>query len=133
MKGLVWAVGLLLIWALLMYWLNSPAHAHDTNGVFSQLEENQRQWLRTQRIPHGTSNKGGELCCNEADGTYAEEDIINGRYWARWRINDALTAWMPVPESAILDTANWNGSPVVWWFYSNGNPVIRCYAPGPKM
>jgi hypothetical protein len=131
MKRLAWAIGILLIWMWLMYWLNSPVQAHDINGVFSQLDEGQREWLRTQKVPRG-EGKGG-ICCNEADGVYAEEDIINGRYWTRWRIHDALTAWMPVPDNAILDTANWNGSPVVWWFYSNGNPVIRCYAPGPKM
>jgi hypothetical protein len=49
-----------------------PALARD-NGQYTNVSSEVREWFRTQKSP-----KTGGLCCNEADGTYAEEDIRNG-------------------------------------------------------
>jgi len=100
------------------------SYSRDSTGAFTQLDNDTREWLRSRKIPGTTT-----LCCNEADGVWAEEDTINGRYWTRWRIDGALTAWMPVPPEVVIH-GNKHGSPVVWWLWVNGHPVIRCYAPG---
>src|SRR6478672_4788536 len=46
-----------------------PALARD-NGQYNSVSPEVREWFRAQKSP-----KTGSLCCNEADGTYAEEDI----------------------------------------------------------
>src|SRR5437588_12457262 len=46
------------------------------NGQYNSTSPEVRQWFRAQKSP-----KTGGLCCNEADGTYAEEDIRDGLYW----------------------------------------------------
>jgi hypothetical protein len=99
-------------------------------GQYADVDPEISAWFRSQKIPGCNELMYSCSCCNEADGTYAEEDIINGRYWARWRIGDSLTAWMPVPPEAVLPKSNRNGSPVVWWIFRDGVPHIRCYAPG---
>ena len=78
-----------------------PALARD-NGQYNSVSPEVRQWFRSQKSP-----KTGGLCCNEADGTYAEEDIRNGVY-----------------------DPNRNGAPVAWWYFQEGKLQIRCYAPG---
>lgn len=106
-----------------------PAAAREQYaGQYDSVDPAVREWFRSQKIPGGPG-KGGS-CCDLADGAYAEEDIVNGHYWARWHINGALTAWLPVPPEAVLEKGNRNGAPVVWWFYSGGVPKIRCFAPG---
>jgi len=65
--------------------LCAPALARD-NGQYNSVSPEIRSWFRTQKSP-----KTGALCCNEADGIYAEEDIRNGQYWTRWPGHD----WQP--------------------------------------
>ena len=50
----------------------APALAHD-NGQYENVSPEVRAWFRAQKSP-----KTGALCCNEADGLYAEEDIRDG-------------------------------------------------------
>jgi hypothetical protein len=80
-----------------------------------------RDWFRSQKSP-----KTGALCCNEADGLFAEEDIRDGHYWARWSGHD----WLPVPDEVVIHDPNRHGAPVVWWYVERGVTKIRCYAPG---
>ncbi len=60
---------------LVLFVLCAPALARD-NGQYNTVSPGIREWFRAQKSP-----KTGGLCCNEADGTYAEEDIRNGVYW----------------------------------------------------
>lgn len=93
----------------------------------------ERQWFRSQRNP-----QTGTPCCNEADGTYAEEDIRDGGYWARFEFRRSEHAaaetsnWMKVPPETIIRSPNRHGAPTVWWYY-NGAPGIRCFCPGAKL
>jgi hypothetical protein len=73
------------------------------------------------------TNIGG-LCCNEADGTYAEEDIRNGVYWTRFELTGG--EWIAVPADVVIKDPNRNGAPVAWWYFQEGKLQIRCYAPG---
>jgi hypothetical protein len=97
-----------------------PALARD-NGQYAQVSPELREWFRSQKSP-----KTGGLCCNEADGIYAEEDIRDGRYWTRWGGH----GWQPVPEDVVIRDPNRHGAPVVWWYVDRGETKIRCYAPG---
>jgi hypothetical protein len=76
-----------------------------------------------------------------SDGVFADEDIRDGKYWARFTAllpdgTEKQSEWMPVPDEAILTSPNSHGQPVVWWTLSSeGGPFvfgIRCYAPGAK-
>jgi hypothetical protein len=69
-----------------------------------------------------------QTSCNEADGTYAEEDIRNGVYWTRFELTKG--EWIPVPADVLIKDPNRNGAPVAWWCFQDGKLQIRCYAPG---
>jgi hypothetical protein len=99
-----------------------PALARDY-GQYNNVSAEVRQWFRSQKSP-----KTGGLCCNEADGTYAEEDIRNGVYWTRFELTRG--EWIAVPSDVVIHDPNRNGAPVVWWFFQDGKLQIRCYAPG---
>lgn len=90
----------------------------------------EREWFRSQRNP-----QTGSLCCSEADGTYAEEDIRGNEYWTRFEFRRSAgaeperTGWVKVPPECVIHNPNRHGAPTVWWYW-NGEPGIRCYAPG---
>lgn len=113
---------------LLVLVVASPVIARD-NGQFAQVDQNVRQWFRSQVSP-----KTGIYCCSEADGVYAEEDIREGHYWTRFPQSNG--EWMQVPDDVVIKDPNRNGAPVVWWYYdmAPGNVQravkIRCYAVG---
>lgn len=107
-------------------------------GQYSQLDPAVRKWFRNQ-----TSPKTGGNCCSEADGTYAEEDIIGGHYWTKFswhhfensHMVELTTAWMQVDDDVVIHDPNRHGAPVVWWAWQSGfgadaKVQIRCYAPG---
>jgi hypothetical protein len=102
--------------------LCAPALARD-NGQYENVSPDIRQWFRAQKSP-----RTGGLCCNEADGMYAEEEIRNGTYWTRFAITRG--EWVPVPWDVVIKNPNRNGAPVVWWYFQDGKLQIRCYAPG---
>jgi hypothetical protein len=98
-------------------------------GRYAQAEPELRRWFRDQISP-----ATGIVCCSEADGEFAEEDIRYdesgiGHYWTRW---SAHPEWMQVPDSVVIGTPNKWGRPVVWWGQDSvsGNFFIRCYAVG---
>lgn len=104
-------------------------------GQYAEVDPSTRQWFRDQKIP-GTQR----LCCSESDGVYAEEDIREGHYWARFvavQHNDGApptevaSGWMQVPDAAVIRDPNRHGAPVVWWGWQNGL-FIRCFSPGAK-
>lgn len=92
-----------------------------------------REWFRSQKSP-----KTGMGCCDEADGGQAQEKIEDGKYWASWCVigNSATgecarsSGWIEVPDDVVIKGPNITGHPVVWSYYENGKPKIRCYAPG---
>ena len=100
-------------------------------GQYANVDEQTRNWFRNQRVP----NNPTMLCCNEADGIYAEEDIRHGHYWTRFKIGSYQVEWMQVPDEVVIRAPNRNGSAVVWFVphWANGNLMsvdIRCFAPG---
>jgi hypothetical protein len=67
------------------------------NGQWQNVDPQVRQWFREQKSP-----KTGGYCCNESDGTYAEEDIRDGHYWTRFEQSDGK--WIPVPMKSLSAT-----------------------------
>jgi hypothetical protein len=92
---------------------------------YSRVPPEIRHWFRSQKSP-----KNGALCCDEGDGSQAQEDVRDGQYWATWPA--VAPIWYPVPPDVVLETPNRAGHPVVWAIYMNGKPVIQCFAPGAK-
>lgn len=101
------------------------ADAHDPSH-YPNMSTAQLEWYRSQKIPGGQHK--GAICCNEFDGVDAEEDIRDGSYWTRWLPGQE---WMRVPQEAIINGRNPNGTPVVWFGrHMDGQLSIRCYVPG---
>lgn len=120
-----------LVWLFLALATGSAREAYP--GQWAQVDPAIKRWFNDQKVP-GTQR----TCCSEADGVYAEEDIREGHYWARFvaiQHNEGLapteisSGWMQVPDAAVIHDPNRNGAPVVWWGWQNGL-FIRCYAPG---
>lgn len=112
------------LFAVFLLGLSSAATARDF-GQYQNVDPATRQWFRSQKNP-----KTGILCCSEADGTYAEEDIRDGNYWVRFEARGQTIDWMEVPDDTVIRDPNKNGAPVVWWWYEKGQIKIRCYSPG---
>lgn len=101
----------------------------------------EQEWFGKQLIP-GTSTR----CCSTADGTFALEDIRYdakgiGHYWTKFHTKshddetgtawgEQETEWIEVPDDRVIREPNRHGSPAVWWYFENGEPKIKCYAPG---
>jgi hypothetical protein len=102
----------------------APALARD-NGQYENVSPEVRQWFQSQKSP-----LTGILCCDEADGTFAEEDIRDGHYWVRWVKGQD---WQAVPDQVVIREPNRHGAPVVWWEPQGLKYKIRCYAPGSGM
>jgi hypothetical protein len=73
-------------------------------------------------------SKGGALCCSDADGTALSDvdwETRDNHY--RVRINDE---WIDVPDEAVIIEPNRVGRTMVWPYFSDGHPKIRCFMPG---
>jgi hypothetical protein len=102
---------------------------------YAQIDPALQQWFKSQRNP-----STNVPCCDTSDGAYAEEDIRDGHYWARFTAHnigtgaDVASGWMQVPDDAVIKNANRNGAPVVWYYFMTGSegPIlyIRCFVPG---
>lgn len=102
-------------------------------GQYDNVSPFVRDWFARQTVPGGEHK--GMLCCNISDGTYAEEDIRKGEdgnehYWTRYETPAGPSGWQQVPDEALIKDPNPHGSAVVWYWFSDGKPKIRCFIPG---
>ncbi len=73
-------------------------------------------------------SKGGGPCCANTDGMRLADvdwDTKDGYY--RVRIQGQ---WIDVPEDTVIKEPNRAGRTIVWPYYINGKPYIRCFIPG---
>ncbi len=73
-------------------------------------------------------SKAGGLCCADADGTALSDvdwDTRNGHYRVRLQ-----GEWIDVPDDTVITEPNRAGRTMVWPYYINGHPVVRCFMPG---
>jgi hypothetical protein len=96
-------------------------------GQYRGVDPTLRQWVE------GLKDKGGQGCCDDADGypTEYEWDIAGKRY--KVRIDGE---WYVVPDEAVIDGPNRLGYATVWYWAQweiDGSliPHIRCFLPGP--
>jgi hypothetical protein len=73
-------------------------------------------------------SKSGGACCSNADGLALSDvdwDTKDGHY--RVRLDGA---WIDVPADAVITEPNRAGLTMVWSYYVQGRPTIRCFLPG---
>ena len=77
----LFGLGILAL-ALFLSAETAPAGPFWRSGQLAQVDPADREWLGKQLVP-GANYR----CCDENDGTYAEEEIRGERYWVRfaWR------------------------------------------------
>jgi hypothetical protein len=71
---------------------------------------------------------GNGPCCSDADGSAvadADWDTKDGHYRVRLEGN-----WLDVPEDAVVAGPNRAGRTMVWLYYIDGHPQVRCFIPG---
>ncbi len=76
----------------------------------------------------GLQSKGKSPCCDGSDAKHLEDvdwDFKDGHY--RVRLDDQ---WVSVPDEAVVDGPNRAGTALVWPYYINGAPVVRCFMAG---
>ncbi|MET4279799.1 MULTISPECIES: hypothetical protein [unclassified Bradyrhizobium] len=67
-------------------------------------------------------------CCADADGYIVlDPDWESDRGHYRVRIEGE---WVVVPEGAVLREPNRAGPTMVWKYYLDGHPRVRCFLPG---
>jgi hypothetical protein len=67
-------------------------------------------------------------CCSDADGSVLKDvdwESRDGKY--RVRIDGK---WIEVEDSALVKEPNKFGQAMVWPYYLNGEPIVRCFIPG---
>lgn len=77
------------------------------------------------------TNHNGALCCSGEEGTAVPDTdwtTEDGHYMVR--LNEK---WIRVPDEALVTQPNQFGRTVVWPYYINGEPIIRCFMPGPMI
>jgi len=94
----------------------SPARGHDHD----------KPWLNDWFM--SLQSRGGEPCCDGSDATRLDDvdwESKDGHY--RVRIGGE---WVDVPDSAVIDAPNRDGPAMVWPYYFNRKPHVRCFIPG---
>ncbi len=99
------------------------ALAHDGHRTAS-VDPND---IEIQNWIQGLKDRNGVGCCSTADGFPA--DVQWDTQANKYRVF-VMGEWRVVPDQALLDVPNKLGHPMVWWFLSEGAPVIRCFLPG---
>lgn len=116
MRLAIRAVGLLTA-GLVLSTINSEAR-DDGRYANSSL----KRWFESLR------SKRGEQCCSDADGRALADvdwETKNGHY--RVRIEEE---WIDVPDETVITEPNRFGRAILWPFYLDGRPTVRCFMPG---
>jgi hypothetical protein len=108
-----------LLATCMAFYLTLPCHAHDAK----RPEFN--GWYKSLKNPAIHSEVVKDLgCCSYRDCHETEAEIRGNQWWARVGrlhidnellalVSWTLTEWRPVPDYAILKTANPTGNPVI--------------------
>jgi len=108
----------LLVFILLVF--TTPALAHDPEHP--ELND----WYLS------LNSHGGGPCCggprdDKSANILAEIDwrSENGHYSVR-----IDGKWIVVPDDRVVNIPNRDGRAIVWIYYFQGEPVVRCFLPG---
>lgn len=105
-------------WSLALVMLATSAPARD-DGRYANSPL--KEWFESLSSDFGP-------CCSDADG-YMVADIDwesdHGHY--RVRIDGE---WVMVPDGAVVTQPNKTGRTMVWKYYIDGHPRVRCFMRG---
>jgi hypothetical protein len=109
----------ILVLALSPYAGGAAARDLDGRYVNSPLHD----WFESLQ-----SGKGP--CCSDADGRVLKDvewkTSANGKHYTVYIEGE----WVVVPDDAVIKQPNLFGKTMVWPFYLDGHPVVRCFIPG---
>lgn len=101
--------------ALMLALMIGPALAHD--------------YERPELAPWFMQLRSGKgPCCDGKDATHLSDvdwESKDGHY--RVRIDGQ---WVDVPDEAVLNEPNLDGQTLVWIWYRDGKPQVRCFMAG---
>ncbi|WP_442868453.1 hypothetical protein [Bradyrhizobium sp. CCBAU 51627] len=99
----------------------SFAHARDPDGRYANSPLH--DWFESLH-----SEKGP--CCSDADGRVLKDvewkTSSDGKHYRVYIDGE----WVDVPDGAVLTQPNLFGKTMVWPYYLDGHPIIRCFIPG---
>jgi hypothetical protein len=110
---------------LLLLFSSSPVSARDPDGKYAQADPDMHRWFEQLK------SEGGEACCALSDGNTLRD--------ADWRSRSGhyqvflADEWIEVPDAAVVKVPNRFGRTVVWPYYEDGHPTVRCFMPGSMM
>lgn len=118
----------LVVVSLLLF--SSSVLAKDVDGKWAQADPEKHQFY------HDLHSRSKTWCCDISDGRalsdpdWQTQDKPGSSYKVRLD-----GEWIDVPDSAIIDTPNKYGVPIVWSYRNNplGGPsitTITCFLPG---
>src|SRR4051812_45061012 len=96
----------------------NAALARDPGGKYAQADPDLHRWF--ERLKSG----GGEACCALTDGNTLQD--------TEWRSQQGHfqvfleNEWIDVPDVAVVKAPNRFGKTVVWPYYQDGHPSVRC-------
>jgi hypothetical protein len=105
--------------------LSMAAFARDPDGKYAKANPEMAKWFKQLRSPAGAA------CCAVSDGNTLQD--------TDWRSKDGhyqvlfSGEWVDVPENAVIAEPNLYGRTVVWPYYEDGHPTVRCFLPGSMM
>jgi hypothetical protein len=117
-------------------WQVPPARGHDHN------RPDLTDWFMSLHSKHGG------LCCdgseamhlsnvewtapNSSSHHYRVKIPVNANAYDRARQSEEVeTVWVDVPDDAVIDDPNKEGTALVWPTYGYlGAPAVRCFMPG---
>lgn len=100
----------------------SAAHARD-DGRYANADPRIKAWVE------GLTSKKKVPCCATADGKWPEATWKMGRDHYKVFLEGK---WRDVPYDAIVVAPNLLGKAMVWIYYINGVPTVRCFLPEPE-
>ncbi|WP_315802347.1 hypothetical protein [Bradyrhizobium sp. SZCCHNS3002] len=98
-----------------------PASARDPDGRYrhSPLHD----WFESLESARGP-------CCSDADGIVIKDvewrTSKDGKHFSVYIARE----WVDVPDDAVLKQPNLFGKTMVWPYYLDGHPIVRCFIPG---
>jgi hypothetical protein len=113
----------------------SPARGHDHN------RPDLTNWFMSLHSKHGG------LCCDGSDAMhlsnvewttpnnssrhYRVKIPVNAKAYDRARQSDEVeTMWVDVPDDAVINDPNKEGTALVWPTYGYQGAAVRCFMPG---
>ncbi len=110
---------------LAMACASDAALARDPGGKYAEADPQMHKWFEQLK------SDDGESCCALSDGNTLRD--------ADWRSQSGhyqvflQHEWVDVPEAAVVKVPNRFGRTVVWPYYEDGHPSVRCFMPGTMM